>query len=510
MTTTNNAGNAPEALKEAEVALVGAGLVGSLLAILLAKRGFEIDVFERRADMRKEAISAGRSINLAISTRGIHALERAGLDQKVLSTAVQMRGRMIHTKAADYQAGELVFQPYGKDDSECINSISRGTLNKVLMDWAEETGKVKFHFHHKAEGINFADNKLTILDEQSGKNIEMFADIVIGTDGSASKIREEMMQRPGYGFTTSRLDYGYKELVIPPTKDGGFAMEKNALHIWPRGTFMLIALPNFEGSYTATLFLPWEGPVSFASLSDSAKVEEFFKKEFPDAVPIIETLTETFFANPTGHMDTIKSYPWNVDGSALLLGDAAHAVVPFYGQGANCGFEDLTVLSECIEEHIARGGSLGIDHRAGVKSSADGRRIKEGSSNWKTIFDELVLRRKVNCDAIADMAVENFTEMRDKVADPRFLMGKAIEKILEKEFPGEYRSRYSLVTFSNHPYSLALQVGVVCDEILAELTRGIDKPEQVDLKKAHLLIKEKLAPLLATIQKTEMAPAAAQ
>lgn len=507
--TTGNASRC----HETEVALVGGGLVGSLLAVFLARRGFQVDLFERRPDMRKETISAGRSINLAISTRGIRALEKAGMDTSVLAQAVQMRGRMIHTKAADGVAGELVFQPYGKDESECINSISRATLNKLLMDKAEASGKVRIHFRQKASDIDFAENILTLEDEScfapgaSGAPVpyKCAADIVIGTDGSASRIREEMMKRDGYGSTTSRLDYGYKELVIPPAPGGGFLMERNALHIWPRGSFMLIALPNFEGSYTCTLFLPFTGPVSFEKLTDKHQVQEFFQKEFPDAVPLIENLTDTFFENPTGHMDTIKSGPWNVDGSALLLGDAAHAVVPFYGQGANCGFEDLTVLDECIDDHLKKGGNLYIDHRVsgetrdGQDSGEGHRRMKEGGSNWKSIFDDLFSRRKVNCDAIADMAVENFTEMRDKVADPRFLMFKAVEKILEKSFPGEYRSRYSLVTFSNAPYKLALDVGIVSDEILGELCRDIKVAEDVDLVKAKALIQAKLAPLLATM-----------
>lgn len=471
-----------EALPEkAEVALVGAGLVGSLLAILLAKRGFQVDVFERRPDMRKETISAGRSINLAISTRGIRALARAGMDASVLSQAVQMRGRMIHPKLSDGVAGELVFQPYGKDDSECINSISRATLNKLLMDRAEATGKVRIYFKQKAEGIDFADNRL-ILEDDHGTRAAALADIVIGTDGSASRLRDEMMKLQGYKTTVSRLDYGYKELVIPPTAGGGFAMERNALHIWPRGNFMLIALPNFEGSFTCTLFLPFEGPVSFAKLTDKAAVADFFQREFPDAVPLIENLVETFFENPTGHMDTVKSGPWNVGGSAMLLGDAAHAIVPFYGQGANCGFEDLTVLDDCLQEHLDQGGSLDIDSHA--------------NSNWKKIFDELYSRRKVNCDAIADMAVENFTEMRDKVADPRFIMLKAVEKHLEKSLKGLYRSRYSLVSFSNAPYKVALDVGVISDEILTPLCKDIEKPEDIDLKAVEVLVKEKLTPLL--------------
>lgn len=542
MTKQESATRLPET---SEIALVGAGLVGSLMAIFLAKRGFSVDVFERRPDMRKEKISAGRSINLAISTRGIKALLQAGLDEIILEQAVPMRGRMMHSKT-----GELTFQPYSKNENEYINSISRASLNKVLMSKAEETGKVRFFFQQKASGIDFDSNIAEFVDEVSGQAHKVQADIVIGTDGSASKIREEMVAKFGYAYTSSRLDYGYKELVIPALPDGGFRMERNALHIWPRGTFMLIALPNFDGSFTCTLFLPFVGDVSFESLTTKEAVAEFFNTEFGDAVPLISNVVEEFFANPTGHMDTVKCFPWNVEGRALLIGDAAHAIVPFFGQGANCGFEDLTVLEECIEEHLARGGSLYIDNRlkdrdkdkdkdkdkgnrkdmaggqtagsasgvslseseetdAGHDSRAENpsrRRAKEGSSNWQTIFNDLVSRRKVNSDAIADMAVENFTEMRDKVGDPKFLMAKAVEKLLEKEFPGEYRSRYSLVTFSNSPYKLALDAGVICDEILAELCAGIEKPDQVNMTLAKKLIHSKLTPLLKQYGMSEALP----
>lgn len=494
-----------------EIAVIGAGLVGSLLAVQLAKRGFRVDVFERRADMRQEAISAGRSINLAISTRGIKAMEVVGVDTSILAKAVQMPGRMIHPREGDGKVGELVFQPYGKDESEHINSISRATLNKILMDEAEGTGKVDIHFKQKAVDADFAAHRLT-LEGEDGSRKDVLCEIIIGTDGSASHVRDVMMQGPGYRATSERLDYGYKELIISPTADGGFKMHKNALHIWPRGKFMLIALPNFEGSFTCTLFLPLEGEVSFAALKDRKSVREFFEREFADAVPLIDDLEETFFANPTGHMDTIKCYPWNVDGTALLLGDAAHGIVPFYGQGANCGFEDLTVLDQCIEDHLARGGNLYIDQRGIDKGESDQRgsnqagsephndnahrRMREGSSNWQAVFTDLAERRKVNCDAIADMAVENLVEMSGKVADPRFLMFKAVEKILEKKFPGEYRSRYSLVTFSNEPYKLAFDVGLVCEEILQELCAKIDRPEEVDLELAQRLIQTKLAPVL--------------
>jgi kynurenine 3-monooxygenase len=355
------------------------------------------------------------------------------------------------------------------------------------MTKAEETGKVHFYFQEKALGLDLDRSVLKLVNEQNNQAHDHVADIIIGTDGSASKIREDMVKLKGYHASETRLDYGYKELVIPPGDGGQFLMEKNALHIWPRGTYMLIALPNFDGSFTCTLFLPYKGQVSFENLTTVEQVSQFFGGEFADAASLIPDLAENFVKSPLGHMDTIKCYPWNVEGRALVLGDAAHAIVPFFGQGANCGFEDLTILEDCIEDHLSRGGSLNINHS---------HSHSEDASNWQQIFDDLTERRKVNCDAIADMAVENFIEMRDRVGDPHFLLMKAVEKRLEKEFPGQYRSRYSLVTFSNAPYKLALDAGIVCEEILNKLCENVSRPEEVDLKLAEKLINEELAPLL--------------
>lgn len=461
--------------KEAQekIALVGAGLVGSLLAIFLARRGYSIDIFERRPDMRVEEISAGRSINLAISTRGINALRRLGLDEEILGSAVPMRGRMIH--AVD---GELSYQPYGMNDRECINSISRATLNKALMTHAEKSGDVKIYFNKKACGLDVIKGELNLLDENTKEVESRNYDRIIGTDGSASAIRHEMLTSDGYECDEVALEYGYKELLIIPAADGSFKLEKNALHIWPRGNFMLIALPNFEGSFTCTLFLPFEGLISFEHLNDDKSIEKFFNKFFPDAVPLLEDLCPTFRSNPTGHMVTVKTSPWNADGRVLLLGDAAHGIVPFFGQGMNCGFEDCTVLDQMLEAHCASDGEEQIE--------------------WKKLFSEFYESRKQNTDAIADMAVENFVEMRDKVGDKHFLMQKAVEKVLQREFPGRYVSRYALVTFSNIPYKVALDVGVIDDEILTELCHDdLLDPEQVDLRLAEKLIDQKLKPVLA-------------
>lgn len=479
--------------RNVDILIVGAGLVGSLAAVYMAKRGFNVEVYERRPDMRKVGISVGRSINLNISCRGIEALKRVGIADDVLAEVVPMMGRMMHARD-----GALTYQPYGKDDSEFGNSVSRGGLNKLLMDIAEETGTVNFHFNMKADNADFDSNTMTFIDEK-GKKIEVRASVIIGTDGAGSAVRNAMMKLDGFESSVEPLDYGYKELYIAPNEDGGFKIDKNALHIWPRGTYMLIALPNFDGSFTVTLFLPYKGDVSFEKLTTEEAIRDFFNEHFHDATELMPDFVETFMNNPTGHMETIKCFPWNVGGQVLLMGDAAHGVVPFFGQGMNCGFEDLTIFEECIADHIANGGALYVERRLrkDEEPRKSGRLQLEGESNWENLFTEFVQRRKENCDAIADMAVENFIEMRDKVGDPKFLLAKAVEKVLEKKFPGRYVSRYSLVTFSNVPYKLAKDAGIVCDEILSELVSGIDKADDVDLQRAEKLIDEKLAPMLS-------------
>jgi kynurenine 3-monooxygenase len=445
------------------VTVVGAGLVGSLLAMYLARRGFQVDVLERRPDMRRETVDAGRSINLAISTRGLHALRQVGLEEEALRHAIPMRGRMIHAVS-----GELAFQAYGKDASQHINSLSRAWLNKYLMTHAEGTGRVRIQFKQRVRQVDFAQGVLDVVDESSGAARELRTPVVFGTDGSGSAVRHALEQRPGHGATQEQLSHGYKELTIPAGPGGAFQMEKHALHIWPRGAYMLIALPNEDGSFTCTLFLPFQGPVSFASLDSPARLVAFFQERFPDALKLIPDLEHAFFHNPTGTMVTVKSAPWHAEGKALLLGDAAHAIVPFFGQGMNCGFEDCVVLDACLGRH----------------------------ARWEDAFEELFRLRKTNADAIADMAVENFVEMRDKTADPRFLLEKAVEKVLLKAFPGEFLSRYTLVSFSRVPYRLAYEVGRIAGGIVSELSEGLARAEDVDLKRARALIDERLVPFV--------------
>ena len=449
--------------------VVGAGLVGSLLGTVLARLGYSVDIYERRVDMRKESISAGRSINLAMSVRGIHALEKLGIQESIMKKAIAMPGRIIHPVS-----GPTVFQRYGKDDSESIYSISRSELNKMLMSIAEQTGKVKIHFQEKLVSVDFGNKKLNFQNDKTKDSKHVSFSQVFGTDGSASVLRHTMKEKFHHEESESLLNYGYKELTMTPGPQSTFKMEKHGLHIWPRGSYMVIALPNFDGSFTCTLFLSHQGTLSFESLNTPERVQSFFSEQFPDLVPLIPDLSQQFFDHPTGHMVTVKCSPWNYQGDAVLLGDAAHAIVPFFGQGMNCGFEDVTVFWE-LYERVFKPAPI---------------------SNWKSLFQEFSEVRKANADAIADLAVENFVEMRDKVGDRKFLLAKEVEKILEKQFPMDYTSRYRLVSFSRVPYRIALEAGILQDKILSQLCEGIQQAHEVDLTQAQRLISKELAPLL--------------
>ncbi len=358
------------------VVIIGAGLAGSLLAINLAKRGIKVDVYEARGDMRLEEVAAGRSINLALSDRGIAALREVGMDKYMLAEAVPMTGRMIHTVS-----GETKLLPYSGRQGEYINSVSRAGLNIALINEADKYGEVTFHFNERCTDFDCASGVAGF----SGGDL-VSGDTVIATDGAGSAVRLAMeAQIDGYRSNTGFLDHGYKELHIPPAPDGGFLIEKNALHIWPRHQFMMIALPNFDGSFTCTLFLAHKNVVAaFDKLTDEAAVREFFNREFPDAVPLLPTLVDDFFANPTGNLGTLKCWPWNVGGKALLLGDSAHAVVPFYGQGMNCAFEDVRVLDSLLSE--------------------PGAIATESKVDWESVYEKYGNLRKINTDAIADKA----------------------------------------------------------------------------------------------------------
>ena len=440
----------------APLTVIGAGPVGSLLALFLARRGHDVQVFERRPDMRKVAIGAGRSINLAVSTRGLYALHQVGLDAEVLRQAVPMRGRMIHGAG-----GELHFLRYGRDDSEFINSMSRGELNKLLMAEAERTGRVRIEFEQRL--VDWRAGHARLRDEATGEERDIEAPIIFGSDGSASALRAAL----DLDVEQSWLDFGYKELTIPPARGGGFSLEPHALHIWPRKNFMLIALPNIDGSFTCTLFLPFEGEASFAAIDAPAAGENFFAEIFPDAHALIPGLGAALEEAPLGRMVTVKCARWS-RGTALLIGDAAHAIVPFFGQGMNAGFEDCTVLMSLLD------------------------RVPD----WARAFVEFSASRKPDADAIADLAVENFVEMRDKVADAEFVLWKEVEAELSRRFPGEYLSRYQLVTFTRLPYRVAQEAGRLQLELLRSLTANVRSASEVDYSRARAAIRAGLVPLL--------------
>lgn len=442
------------------ILLVGGGLAGSLLAVLLARKGFRVRMYEHRADMRTKGYVGGRSINLALSVRGIAALREVGLLDDIMKIAIPMPGRMMHGTDSS-----LTYQPYSANPENCIYSVSRGELNVRLLQLAGEMPGVELIF----------DTRCTQFTPETGvaefKNLitgEVYTDsgeTVIATDGAFSAVRYAMQKLPRFSFSQSYLDTAYKELAIPPDAAGNLMMEKNALHIWPRGSFMMIALPNTDGTFTCTLFMPYEGENSFAQLQTPEQVTAFFHQYFPDAMPLMPTLLEDFFQNPTSHLATMRCNPWVYEDKVALLGDAAHAVVPFFGQGMNCSFEDCVVMGEMIDAH--RG-------------------------DWTTIFARYQKARIDNANAIADMALENQIEMRAATADPRFLLRKKVEHKLQTAFPEHFISRYDMVSFSQIPYAEAVRRGKINDGILAELMEGIGAVEEVDMILARNLVKERL------------------
>jgi kynurenine 3-monooxygenase len=407
------------------VIVAGAGLAGSLMAIYLARAGHRVEIVERRSDPRKLEGDRGRSINLAISTRGLAALERVGLDREVLDEAVPMAGRMMHS--AD---GRLTFQPYGTESGQAIHSVSRLGLNIALIDVAEREPGVTLRFDRRCVDVDLDSPALTVEDALTGRVSEVRGDRLIGADGAFSVVRGRMQRLDRFDYSQSFLGHGYKELTIPAAADGGFRMERNALHIWPRGGFMMIALPNADGSFTCTLFWPFGGRSGFDALRSPADVRRYFESTFADAVALMPDLTREYFENPTSSLVTVRCRPWHCGGRVALIGDACHAVVPFYGQGANAAFEDCLVLDECLREH---------------------------APDWKAAFESYEQRRKPNVDALADLAIANFIEMRDHVASRRFLAVKKLEKVLHRLFPRRFVPLYSMVTFSRIPYAEAVE-----------------------------------------------------
>jgi kynurenine 3-monooxygenase len=397
-----------------DVAVIGAGLSGSLLACFLARRGHAVTVYERRTDPRTARAERGRSINLALSERGLDALRRLGLDDQVMADALPMRGRMVHPVR-----GAPDFQPYSVDGTRAINSISRAALNSALVDAAASAPEVRLLFEHRLVGLD-----PLVFETPRGK-VEAAAEVVLGADGAGSAVRGQLLGAGALDESLDFLDYGYKELSIPPL-GGDFALDPQALHIWPRGNAMMIALPNPDRSFTCTLFWPNGGTESFASLSSPAAIERHFRRHYPDVLPLMPTLVDDYQHNQVGRLGTVRCAPWVVDGRVGLVGDAAHAIVPFYGQGANCAFEDCVELDRCLSE---------------------------SGDDWTAALPLFESRRRANVDAIARMALDNFVEMRDKVASPLFRFGKGVEHALERALPGRYVSRYELVSFTTTPYA---------------------------------------------------------
>ncbi len=441
------------------ITIVGAGLVGSLLSIYLAKRGHSVKIYERRGDMRKAKISAGRSINLALSDRGLLALEKVGLADEIKKISIPMHGRYIHNLD-----GTTAFQPYGKE-GQFINSVSRATLNMKLMDLAEAHG-INIHFEHKCSSIDWKKKevKFELAAQQEATD---YFDILFGSDGAFSAARmQHQLQHDKFDYHQYYIDCGYKELTIPPNAAGDFALEVNALHIWPRKDYMLIALPNLDKTFTCTLFFPFEGPQSFSRLDTKEKVVEFFQAIFPDVAALAPDYAIEFFANPTSSLVTVKCFPWIRDDHFALIGDAAHAIVPFFGQGMNCGFEDCRVLDELIEQY---------------------------QNDWQSILANYQKLRKPDGDAIADLAVNNFTEMRERTADPSFLLQKKIEARLHEKYPEKWIPAYSQVTFSPQiRYSEALQRGQMQEAIMQQIMKMPNIAEKWDSEEVEMMILSKL------------------
>ncbi|MDX1279318.1 NAD(P)/FAD-dependent oxidoreductase [Oceanihabitans sediminis] len=447
--------------KKDNIIIIGAGLCGSLLALRLAQRGYTINLYESRPDLRTTDISAGRSINLALSDRGLKAMRLAGVEDKVKPLCIPMYGRLMHDNK-----GNTFPSNYSGREGEYINSISRGDLNGMLLTEAEKHKNLQIHFNKECEHVDIENNIATFYDHETKTKIEAKGDVIFGTDGAGSALRKSyyLERKFLFSYAQNYLTHGYKELEIPASKDGKHLISKDYLHIWPRGEYMLIALPNLDGSFTVTLFLSYEeGEYNFKNLTSEKTIKEFFQAQFPDALTLIPNIVEEFANNPTGALGTVKCSPWHYQNKNVLMGDAAHAIVPFYGQGMNASFEDVSVFDAILDKH-------------------------EG--DWETVFKVYEKTRKADADAIADLAIDNYYEMRDHVANPIFKEKRSIEMTLEKQFPKEYFSKYSLVTFHEDiPYLDAMKKGRAQDKailnMLADKEINPQEAPEVLLKKVQ-------------------------
>ena len=440
-----------------KIIIIGAGLCGTLLAVRLAQRGYEVKLFEKRPDMRTEDMDAGRSINLALSNRGLQALERIGLKEEILKECIPMQGRYIHPLD-----GEPFFTSYSGREGDYINSVSRGGLNVALLHAADRFDKVRIRFNCKCVQVDLANAEATFMDADSGEQFTEKGDVIIGTDGAGSAVRRSMMSRSTellFNYSQDFLRHGYKELSIHPQESGGWRIEKNALHIWPRQSYMIIALPNLDGSFTVTMFNPFEGPTGFNYLNSPERVKAFFERDFPDLIQHMPHYVEEYFENPVGTLGTIKCYPWQAYGKALVMGDASHAIVPFYGQGMNAAFEDVFVFDQILD-------------------------AANDNGDWENIFNQFQDARAENTNAIADLAIDNFHEMQDKVDDEVFIKKRKVELQLEQQFK-DYYSKYSLVTFRPElPYSRAMHLGRKQDKLLMEIC-GKEQNSGLSLEEIH-------------------------
>jgi kynurenine 3-monooxygenase len=459
-------------LSGAAVGIVGAGPTGALLAILLKRRGMAVTLYESRSDPRGDPAEVGRSINLALADRGTHALARAGLLDSIRRLVVPMRGRFVHQ--ADGSSG---LQPYGRRPNEVIYSISRRELNNVLLDAAIGAG-VDVRFEHRLEDADFTAGTARIRDLRRGLDLEIPMSPLLGADGAGSLVRRRLATQGMIEAEDSPLEHAYKELSIPPGPAGGALLEREALHIWPRGGYMLIALPNQDGSFTATLFLPREGTLSFAALRTPQAIDEFLSANFPDARALMPDCVAEFQRHPTGFLGTVRARTWAASGTAALIGDAAHAIVPFHGQGMNCCFEDCLEFDACLE------------------GAASWERVPSAGVPWARAFTEFYARRKPNADAIAEMALENYLEMRERVADPRFRLQQSLALELERRYPERFIPRYSMVMFHHEiSYRTAQERGRIQAQILAELTREAESLADVDYARAACLVEASLPAL---------------
>ncbi len=413
--------------------IVGAGLVGSLWAVYLSKAGYKVKIFERRSDIRKAEISAGKSINLALSTRGWKALDTVGVGDNIREIAIPMTGRVMHSTA-----GELTYQPYGKE-GQAIYSVSRGGVNAKMMDIAEENGNAEIFYNQKCIGADLNSGTVHLENTETGEKTSETADVVFATDGAFSAIRYNAMQKLSrFNYSQNFIEDGYREILLPANEDGSYKLDKNALHIWPRGRFMLIALPNEDGSFTCTLFMPFEGENSFETLTSKDAVDHFFKTTFSDFYEMMPNIANAWEDHPLSALAIVRCYPWTA-GKTALMGDAAHATVPFYGQGMNSGMEDCTVMWELMQKH---------------------------DENWEKVFEEYQILRKPDGDGVQDLSVHNYYVMRDFVGDPQFLLQKKIEAHFSEKHPDKWMPLYSQVTFSNIRYSEAWKTGQKQDAIM--------------------------------------------